>query len=192
VGTKRGKAPPLVCLWGGKSRGMLANVERLIELAKKVDVYVGPLKEFRTMRSPDDWENFVSLSPKHARPRAPQPSLLSGSRESQNRTVSSDPQMLHDASLLSPRSARCHSALAAPPACCPGPLVPFGMGIHSSCRSLQRRLSLEHAVTLRRLAQSGALRFSSRCCILPLPCLSHDAISHQASYSLSLPVCIVA
>jgi hypothetical protein len=44
----------------------------------------------------------------------------------------------------------------------------------------------------RRLAQSGALRFSSRCGILPLPCLSPDAISHQASYSLSLPVCIVA
>jgi hypothetical protein len=62
-------------LWDGKSRGTLANVERLIGLGKKAVVYVAPLKEFRTLKNPEDWEHFVSLSPKHARPRAPQPSL---------------------------------------------------------------------------------------------------------------------
>lgn len=78
---------PLFCLWDGKSRGTLANLGRLIELGKKAVVYVAPLKEFRTLRSSEDREHFVSLSAKNARPRAPQPSL---SAEWQPRTARQD------------------------------------------------------------------------------------------------------
>jgi hypothetical protein len=45
-------------LWDGKSRGTLANVLRLIELGKKVVVYLAPAKQFTTLRNMSDWEQF--------------------------------------------------------------------------------------------------------------------------------------
>lgn len=45
-------------LWDGKSRGTLANVLRLIELGKKVVVYLAPSKQFTTLRNMSDWDQF--------------------------------------------------------------------------------------------------------------------------------------
>jgi hypothetical protein len=47
-------------LWDGKSRGTLANVLRLIQLGKKVVVYVAPTKEFRNVRNPAECTEFLS------------------------------------------------------------------------------------------------------------------------------------
>jgi hypothetical protein len=45
-------------LWDGKSRGTLANVLRLMELGKKVVVYLVPSKQFTTLRNMSDWDQF--------------------------------------------------------------------------------------------------------------------------------------
>jgi hypothetical protein len=65
-------------VWDGKSRGTLANVLRLMEQGKKVVIYVVPFKEFRTLRTPKDWEEFLSACGKDTKQLTQQPAALSG------------------------------------------------------------------------------------------------------------------
>jgi hypothetical protein len=47
-------------LWDGKSKGTLSNVHRLLDLGKKVVVWVEPEKKFKTLKTRDDWRQFAS------------------------------------------------------------------------------------------------------------------------------------
>jgi len=71
-------------LWDGKSRGTLANVERLIEENKPVAVYVAPARKVVNVASRDDIGELRSLAAAPSTRRAPRDSkqqeLLLGSR----------------------------------------------------------------------------------------------------------------
>ena len=51
-------------LWDGRSKGTLANMERLLKMKKKVVVYYAPNKVFFTLRSKKDLETLLSLGGK--------------------------------------------------------------------------------------------------------------------------------
>lgn len=46
-------------VWDGKSFGTLANIYRLIQQKKKVDVYMFPIKTITTLTDENDWDNFI-------------------------------------------------------------------------------------------------------------------------------------
>lgn len=68
-------------LWDGKSRGTLSNVLRLIGQGKTVVLYLAPAKQFRTLRSESDWEQFN----KDAQQRFEQPSIDDASQSRASR-----------------------------------------------------------------------------------------------------------
>jgi len=47
-------------VWDGKSAGTLLNAWRLVTQHKNVVVYVTPAKQFRDLKSPAQWDEFIS------------------------------------------------------------------------------------------------------------------------------------
>ena len=51
-------------LWDGESKGTLANILRLVDQGKKVVLYIGPTRQFATLRSRSDCESMNLVSPR--------------------------------------------------------------------------------------------------------------------------------
>ena len=47
-------------LWDGKSRGTLSNVQRLLDLGKKVLIWIAPEKKFKALTSLNDWHQLAA------------------------------------------------------------------------------------------------------------------------------------
>jgi len=45
-------------LWDGKSKGTLSNVHRLLDMGKKVVLWIAPEKRFKTLRNLNDWRQL--------------------------------------------------------------------------------------------------------------------------------------
>jgi len=50
-------------IWDFESSGTISNALELLEMGKKVLVYVGPDRRFETLRSMDDLQNLLSDCP---------------------------------------------------------------------------------------------------------------------------------
>ena len=54
-------------LWDGQSLGTLQNVLRMIQTGKSVVVYLGPTREFATVRAEADWQALLDRCPEDVR-----------------------------------------------------------------------------------------------------------------------------
>lgn len=67
-------------VWDGKSVGTLLNVLRLLNLHKKVLMYIAPLKRFREFRQASEWDDFIATCDSSVRRKVEQRAIQETAR----------------------------------------------------------------------------------------------------------------